>query len=260
VCATSDKEANRSKAEEFVRDAAARDAQLIVLPEVFLWRGARDEERAAAEAIPGPTTRWLGALAKELSIYLVGGSMLERIEGQARVYNTSTLFDPTGQMVGMYRKIHLFDVDIPGHVSIRESATRAAGDAPVILQTALAAFGLTICYDLRFPELYRNLARRRADIFCVPSAFTFATGALHWEILLRARAIENQAYVIAPNQIGRSPAGVQDFGHSMIVDPWGTPIAQASNGEGAIVAHIDLEYLRQVRRELPCLQHMKLDR
>ena len=259
VCATSDKEANRATAEAFVREAAARGARLVVLPEVFLWRGPREEERRSAEVIPGPVTAWLGGLAKELNLYLVAGSVLERIEGQVRVFNTCTMFDPSGQMIALYRKIHLFDVEIEGHVSIRESASRAPGYAPVVVRTPLATFGLSICYDLRFPELYRRLVKQGAEVICVPAAFTFPTGAAHWEILLRARAIENQTYVIAPDQIGHSPAGVHDFGHSLIVDPWGTPVARASNGEGVIVAEIDLEYLRRVRRELPCLQHVKLE-
>jgi predicted amidohydrolase len=260
LCAGSDKHANWETAARLVRTAAHAGAHLIVLPEVFSWRGARDDEHAAAEPIPGPTTDRLAALARELRVHLVGGSILERVAGAPKVFNTCVVFDPDGARVAAYRKLHLFDVEIPGQVSIRESDTRQPGDRPVVVSTALAPLGVSICYDLRFPELYRRLANDGATVVCIPSAFTFPTGAAHWEVLLRARAVENQVYVIAPNQIGRSPSGVFDYGHSMIVDPWGTPIARASNHDAAIVAPIDLDYLRRVRRELPCLAHRRLDR
>jgi predicted amidohydrolase len=240
--------------------AGDRGAQLIVLPEVFFWRGSRQDETAMAEPIPGPTTERLARLARELGAYLVGGSILEHVPGDSRVFNTATVFGPTGEMLGRYRTVHLFDVDIPGHVSIRESDTRLAGSEPVVVKTPLATIGLSICYDLRFPELYRRLADLEAEVVCVPSAFTFATGALHWEILLRARAIENQVYMLAANQIGVGPAGFADFGHSLIIDPWGTPIGRAANGQTLLVSEIDLDYLAQVRRELPCLAHRRVER
>jgi predicted amidohydrolase len=255
LCAGSDKEANFAAAERLVRQGVQRGASLVVLPEVFFWRGARGDELGAAEPIPGPTTKRLAGLAQELGIHLVGGSILERVSGSAKPYNTSVAFDPAGTLIGCYRKTHLFDVDIPGQVTIRESDTRARGQEAVVLPTSLAPIGLAVCYDLRFPELFRRLTDAGASIVCLPSAFTFPTGAAHWEVLLRARAIENQVYVIAPNQIGCSPSGVNDYGHSLIVDPWGTVVARAANGEGVIVAEIDLDYLARVRRELPCLQH-----
>jgi predicted amidohydrolase len=258
LCASSDKEANFATAARLARTAAARGAALIVLPEMFFWRGARDEERAAAEAIPGPTSARLAALAAELRIHLVGGSLLEAVPGAAKAYNTCLVFDPRGALLATYRKIHLFDVDIPEQVCVRESDTRLRGAEPVTVRTDLATLGLSVCYDLRFPELYRRLSQAGADVVCVPSAFTFPTGAHHWEVLLRARAIENQAYVIAPNQIGRGAGGVLDFGHSLIVDPWGTPIARASNQETVVLGEIDLDYLARVRRELPCLAHRTL--
>lgn len=258
LCAGSDKAANFETAARLARNAAERGAKLIVLPEVFFWRGKREDERAAAESIPGPTTDRLARLAAELRVYLVGGSLLETAPNESRAYNTSPVFDPSGTLLATYRKIHLFDVDISGHVSVRESDTRMPGAEPVTVRTELATLGLSVCYDLRFPELYRRLSERGAEVVCVPSAFTFPTGAHHWEILLRARAIENQVYVIAPNQIGRGASGVADFGHSLIVDPWGTPIARASNQEGVALAEIDLDYLARVRRELPCLTHRTL--
>jgi deaminated glutathione amidase len=253
-----DKDANRQKAEAMVRMAAARGAVLIVLPEIFFWRGPRAEEVNAAEPIPGPTTEYLAALARELRVHLVAGSILELAPGQERVFNTSTVFNQRGELIGRYRKLHLFDVDIPGQVSIRESDTRVRGAETVVVQTEIGVIGLSVCYDLRFPELYRRLVRDGAEIVCLPSAFTFPTGAAHWEVLLRARAIENQVYVVAADQFGRSPGGFNDYGHSLIVDPWGTPVARAPDGENVIVAEIDLDYLHRVRRDLPCLEHAVL--
>jgi len=257
LCAGSNKAANLDKAEAFVVEAARQAAQLVVLPEVFLSRGLRSEERAAAEPIPGPSTERLSALARRLNIHLVAGSILEQTGGD-RVFNTSVVFDARGELIGCYRKLHLFDVDIPGHVSIRESETRAPSDRSVTVSTALGVLGLSVCYDLRFPELYRQLTRAGAEIITVPAAFTFPTGAAHWEILLRARAIENQVYVVAPDQIGKSPSGVVDFGNSMIIDPWGVPLARAADREMVIFAEIDRDYQERVRRELPCLTHVKL--
>jgi len=257
LCAGSDKAANLAKAEGFVREAAGRGAALVVLPEVFLWRGPRPQEIEAAESIPGPATERLAALARELGIHLLGGSILERVPGETKAFNTSCLFDPRGELVARYRKAHLFDVDIPGHVTIRESDTRQGGSELVTVDTELGRIGLSVCYDLRFPELYRRLTRTGTQIITLPSAFTFPTGAAHWEILIRARAIENQVYVIAPDQIGRSPSGFNDFGNSMIVDPWGKPLARAADRETVIVAEIDLDYLDRVRQELPCLAHAK---
>ena len=258
LCAGADKAANVDTAARLAREAAERGAALVVLPEVFSWRGARGDERAAAEPIPGPTSDRLAALAAELRVYLVGGSLLEAVPGHAKVYNTCPLFDQHGTLLATYRKVHLFDVDIPDQVTVRESETRMPGSAPVTVSTELGTLGLSVCYDLRFPELYRALGAAGAEIVCVPAAFTFATGAHHWEVLLRARAIENQVYVVAPNQIGISASGVRDFGHSLIVDPWGTPIARASNQDGIILAEIDRGYLDRVRRELPCLEHRTL--
>jgi predicted amidohydrolase len=259
LCAGSDKSANLASATTLATQAARRGAELIVLPEMFVWRGKRADEDAAAETVPGPTSDRLAALARELGVVLVGGSLLERSPESGRYYNTATVYGRDGVLLGRYRKTHLFDVDIPGHVTHRESESKLPGDAVVVVPTDVGVLGLSICYDLRFPELFRRLGVAGAEIVCLPSAFTFPTGAHHWEILLRARAIENQVYVVAPNQIGRSPSGVQDFGHSLIVDPWGTPIARATNSETAIVAEVDLDYLARVRREHPCLEHRKFD-
>ena len=256
----SDRGANLARAEALVRDAATRGARLVVLPEVFAWRGPAPGEATVAEPVPGPTTARLGALAKELGLWLLAGSLHERAAGEPRAFNTSCLFDPRGEMLARYRKIHLFDVDLPERVVVQESATRAPGGEVVAIPTDVGTLGLSICYDLRFPELYRRLARAGAEVLLVPSAFTFPTGAAHWEVLVRARAIENQCWVVAADQAGTSPQGFADWGDSMIVDPWGRVVARAGDGEAVVTAEIDLDHVARVRRELPALAHARLDR
>ena len=168
------------------------------------------------------------------------------------------MFDPAGKLLPTYRKIHLFDVDLANGVSARESDTRASGETVVVAETELCKMGLSVCYDLRFAELYRELSRRDADLIFVPSAFTAYTGKAHWEPLLRARAIENQVYVVAPNQFGKNPKSFETHGHSMIIDPWGEIVAVLPDGPGFVTGEVDLDYLSQVRRELPCLTHRRL--
>jgi len=258
MLACDDKAANREEAARWVRKAATNGARVVALPEVFIWRGNKKEEKDAAELIPGPASEFLSVLARELRIYLLGGSILETIAGSEKVYNTSLLFDPEGKPLASYRKIHLFDVALEGHVSANESATREFGETVVVVGTDLGCMGLSVCYDLRFPELYRGLATQGADLIFVPSAFTAYTGNAHWEPLLRARAIENQAYVIAPDQFGKNPKTFETHGHSMIVDPWGKIVAEIADGPGVAMAEIDLDYLAKVRIELPALRHRKL--
>lgn len=231
---------------------------MVALPEVFIWRGSKKIEREAAEPIPGPSSAAMAQLARDLGIYLLAGSILEEIPDSEKAYNTSLLFDPAGKVVASYRKIHLFDVELANGVSLRESDTRAHGERTAVIQTDLCSMGLSVCYDLRFPELYRGLASQGAELIFVPSAFTAYTGEAHWETLLRARAIENQAYIIAPDQFGKSAKSFETHGHSMIVDPWGKVIAELPDGPGVITAEIDLEYLANVRAELPALQHRRL--
>ncbi|MGE0826361.1 MAG: carbon-nitrogen hydrolase family protein [Candidatus Binatia bacterium] len=257
MTASSSKEENLTKAETFIRLAADRGASLVVLPEVFAWRGSRTEECAQVEAIPGPTSDQLCEVAQRHHLYILGGSFLAKSD-EVRSYNTSLLINPDGEILAHYRKIHLFDIDIPGQVRVKESDTKKPGQEVVTCQTPLGMFGLSVCYDLRFPELYRELANRGAEVIFVPSAFTFPTGAAHWEPLLRARAIENQAYIIAPNQIGKNPHGYADYGNSMIIDPWGKVITRAPDKECIITAEIDRDYLEKVRRELPSLSHRRL--
>ncbi|HYD50172.1 MAG TPA: carbon-nitrogen hydrolase family protein [Terriglobales bacterium] len=255
--AGADRQANLAKAEGFVRQAAAAGAGLVVLPEVFAWRGPQSGEHAIAESIPGPSSERMAALADECRIHLLAGSLHEAADGD-KVFNTSLLFGPDGATLARYRKIHLFDVDIAGQVTIRESDSRRAGDQAIVAQTSLGTIGMSVCYDLRFPELYRQLTFAGARIIVVPSAFTFTTGSAHWETLLRARAIENQVYIVAANQIGAGPGGVADYGNSMIVDPWGRVVARAGDREMTIYGEIDFDYQDKVRRQLPCLQHVRL--
>lgn len=257
MTASASKEENLAKAETFVRLAAERGAALVVLPEVFSWRGRHRKEPEQVEPIPGPTTHRLQDLATQLGVHLLAGSFFEKSH-EARAYNTSLLISPQGDLLAQYRKIHLFDVDIPGQVSVRESDSMKPGEEVVVASTPLGTVGLSVCYDLRFPELYRGLSRKGAEIISVPSAFTFPTGAAHWEALLRARAIENQVYIIAPNQIGKNVYGFADYGNSMIIDPWGKILARAPDRECFITAEIDLDYLEKVRKELPCLAHQRL--
>ena len=258
MLATDDKAVSLAEAEHWLRDAAGQGARLVVLPEVFIWRGNKKLERAVAEPIPGPTSNRLGELAREAKIFLLGGSILEEIPASPKAYNTSLLFGPSGNLLAAYRKIHLFDVDLANGVSLRESETRAHGGDVVVAQTELGTLGLSVCYDLRFPELYRRLADRGAHVIIVPSAFTAFTGQAHWETLLRARAIENLCYVIGADQFGKSARSFECHGHSMIVDPWGKVLAELADGPGVITAEIDLDYLAKVRSELPALRHRKL--
>lgn len=255
-----DKERNVTAAEAHVASAARAGARLIVLPETFSWRGPASGDAAAAEEIEGPTLGRLGRLARDLGVTIVAGSILERARDGGQPYNTSVALGPDGRILAAYRKVHLFDVALPGKVEVRESARRGRGGDAVCVDTDLGRLGLSVCYDLRFPELYRRLALGGAEILCVPSAFTFPTGAAHWETLLRARAIENQCWVLAANQHGPSGLGHADYGHSAVVDPWGTVVACATDGERVVLAEVDMGYLARVRREMPCLEHVRLER
>lgn len=258
MTAGSDKGANLERAARLIRIAAAHGAGLVALPETFNWRGKRAEERAAAESIEGESIARMQNLASQLKIHLVAGSITERADGQEKNYNTSVLIGPDGSVMGVYRKIHLFDIDLPGRVTVKESQVKLPGAEVVCVATSVGAIGLSVCYDLRFPELYRRLAFAGAKVITVPSCFTFPTGEAHWESLLRARAIENQAYVIAPAQFGPNVHGFSDYGNSMIIDPWGRVLGRASDQETVVIAPIDLYYLDRVRQQLPALAHARL--
>jgi predicted amidohydrolase len=237
-----------------VRAAAADGAQLIVLPEKWNCLGTAEQLAAGAEPLDGPTIAWAEALAHELGIDLVAGSIVERIEGQDRCANTSVHIDTHGSMQ-VYRKIHLFDVEI-GDTVYRESDLEAPGD--LVVRSTLAdgtGLGLSVCYDLRFPELYRALVLSGAQVIVVPSAFTLPTTRDHWEVLLRARAIENQCFLVAANQVGVHPPGNASGGRSMIVDPWGLVLALAPDEECYITADLELDRVAEVRAKLPALSH-----
>lgn len=252
-----DKEANLTRAEELIDEAAERGAQLVALPEYTPFLGPKDQHEDAAESIPGPTTERFAAKARQHGIYLLGGSMHERSEQPGMYYNTSVMFDPRGEIIATYRKIHLFDIDLTGNVSANESATILPGDEPVTAEVDGHIVGLSICYDLRFPELYRLLALEGAEVLLVPAAFTMFTGKDHWHVLLRARAIENQAYVLAPGQVGSHEPNAQCYGHSVVIDPWGNIIAQVSDMEGVTVTDLDFAYLRKIRTQLPSLANRR---
>jgi predicted amidohydrolase len=255
-----DVDANVSAAERLLRLAAEGGADFASLPEMFPFHGSASRIREIAEPVPGPITDRLAAVARERSMWVLGGSIAER-DGE-RIYNTSTLFDRSGELVAHYRKIHLFDVDLPGQPPLRESALYAAGEQLITHETEFARVGLSICYDLRFPELYRGLMAVGTEVLLVPSAFTAHTGEAHWETLLRARAIENQCFVVAAAQWGgwgRPEDNRRCYGNSMVVDAWGRVLVRApEEGEGVWFADLDMTELRRIRQKLPALQHRAL--
>ncbi len=253
LTATPDVAANLAAADGLVRRAAADGATLVLLPEKWSVLGHGAALRASAQPLDGAAITWAREVARELAIDLVAGSVAERVPGEEKLRNTSVHIGPDGEIRASYRKIHLFDVEVDGTV-YRESENEAPGDAPVLSTGADGArLGLSICYDLRFPELYRALTVAGARILLVPAAFTLATTRDHWEPLLRARAIENQCFVVAANQIGEHEPGLRSGGRSMIVDPWGVVLAQASDQETVITADLDLARQDDIRRRLPAL-------
>lgn len=254
---------NLARAEFLVDEAAKRGARIVVLPENFAFMGGEDDERLrVAEQLdsdsPGAIRTFLETNAKKHRVWILAGGLPEASADAVRVHNTCVVVGPDGNMTARYRKIHMFDVEVGDGQRYRESASCAPGDKPVVASVAGANVGLSICYDLRFPELYRTLIAEGAEVLVVPAAFTLATGKDHWHVLLRARAIESQCYVIAAAQWGTHPKGRRTFGKSCIVDPWGEVIAQASEGEGVAVATLDPAYLQHVRASLPSLQHRRL--
>ena len=254
-----DKAANLATATRLVEEAAAAGAELVVLPEFFSCLGPWEDVLAAAEPVPGPTSEAMAALAARLGITLVAGSICEQSPTPGKGFNTSLMFDPTGKQIALYRKMHLFDVDVPEMVSVQESQWIVPGEEIVATQTPLGVIGQATCYDLRFPELFRALADRRTEIVAFPSAFTAPTGKAHWHVLLRARAIENQAFIVAANQIGQHTPNLATYGHSLIVDPWGEVLADVGEAEeGVAVATLDRERLEQIRRQLPALANRRM--
>ena len=261
LTSTSDVGANWEAAERWVEVAAQRGAQLVATPENTNYLGLHDQKVRLAESLEGETCQRFSALARRLRIHLLLGSFNEASEHPDRCYNTSVLFGPDGSTLAVYRKIHLFDVDVPPDVRFIESAHVVPGDEIVVAPTPFGRLGLSICYDLRFPELYRSLRGRGAEILMVPSAFTMTTGRDHWVPLLRTRAIENQCFVMAPAQCGRhDDNGLREsYGHAMLIDPWGDVMATASSGPGVALAEVDLERLARVRRSMPVWSHRRVE-
>jgi predicted amidohydrolase len=251
---------NLARARELVIQAKDQGAELVALPEHFAYLGPEDDNPPSAQPLKGPLVREFGALAGELGIFLLLGSFPETTDASSRPHNTSVLLGKDGVILAVYRKIHLFDADLAGGPSYQESRCVCPGEDVVVTPLPGTTFtaGLAICYDLRFPELFRALASKGADLIILPAAFTLATGRDHWEVLVRARAIENQAYIMAPAQWGRHSPGRRSYGRSLIVDPWGTILAQAPDTEGVILAELDHPRLLRLRREMPCLEHRRL--
>jgi predicted amidohydrolase len=250
---TEDKDRNLAAADRLTRAAAADGAELVVLPEKFNLLGTHEHYLAGAETLDGPTIGWARATARELGVDLVAGSIAERREGREKLSNTSVHVGPDGELKAVYRKIHMFDVEVGGQV-YRESDSEEPGEEIVLSESADGLpLGLSVCYDLRFPELFRILAVRGARVIALPAAFTKVTGAAHWEILIRARAIENQAFMVAADQIGAHPPDYQSYGGSMIVDPWGEVLARAPDEECFVAAQLDLDRQDEVREKLPSL-------
>jgi predicted amidohydrolase len=265
LCSTNDQAANLARCRELTGQAASEGAQLVVLPECFSFLGRGEGEKLAHaesfdEPAPGPVLSMLRELATRHGVWIVGGGTPERVPGDARrTYNTALVIDPRGELATRYRKIHLFDVDIPGGAVLRESDATARGSELVAVEIAGAPVGVTICYDVRFPELYRRLVKDMgAEILLVPAAFTAHTGAAHWHLLLRARAIEDQAWVVAAAQWGRHSEKRESYGHSLIVDPWGTVVGERAEGDGVVVATLDGEVVARCRTRMPCLSHAVL--
>jgi predicted amidohydrolase len=250
------KDRNLTVASSLVRAAAKAGAELIVLPEKFNVLGTVEQMSAGAEPLDGDTLRWTSLLARELGVWIVAGSIVEWIEGDEKLRNTSALVSPDGEVEAVYRKIHMFDVEVAG-VTYKESETEAPGEDIVVADAAGLPIGMAICYDLRFPELFRILALRGARVVALPSAFTLHTGKDHWEVLVRARAIENQVFMVAAGQIGKHPPGHESYGRSMIVDPWGLTLAVAPDEESYVVAELDLGRQERIRDKLPSLANRR---
>jgi predicted amidohydrolase len=251
---------NIESALELIDRAAGTGARLVALPEVWTYLGAQEGNRENAEPIPGPTISLLAERARRHGIYLHCGSILETRAGEPKVLNTAVVLNPDGDIIGQYSKIHMFDVVLDGVATYQESATVAPGEEIVTVDIDGVRVGLAICYDLRFPELFRILALRGAEAIVLPAAFTMTTGKDHWEVLIRARAIENGVFMIAPGQVGSYEPGKWCYGRSLIVDPWGTVLATAPDDVTVISATLDRSLLRKIRRQVPSLANRMPDR
>ncbi len=257
--ATPDLDRNLETAERLIAQAAREGAELVALPEYFCLMGARDDDKLRVAEVPGsgPIQAFLAAQAKQRGLWLIGGTLPMRTADPAHARNSCCVYARDGTLAARYDKIHLFRYD-NGRESYDEARVLEAGNEPVTLQAGPLRVGLSVCYDLRFPELYRRLCTPPCDLLSVPAAFTYTTGRAHWELLLRARAVENQCYVIAPAQGGTHENGRRTWGHSMVVDPWGEVLAVRPEGEGVVLAEVDAKRLATVRSQLPALEHRRL--
>jgi len=259
LTSTGDADRNLATADRLVRAAAADGAALVVLPEKWPALGTGDTVRAGAQGLDAAAVTWARTIARELGVDLVAGSIAERVEGEEKLRNASVHVGPDGEIHAVYRKLHLFDVEVDG-VAYRESEHEQAGDEVVLTHAADGTgVGLTVCYDLRFPELFRELAVRGAEVISVPSAFTLATTRDHWEVLVRARAIENGCFLVAANQIGEHAPGLRSGGRSLIVDPWGVVLAAAPDAETHVTADLDVDHLHAIRERMPTLRQRRPD-
>jgi predicted amidohydrolase len=262
MTSTEDVDANLATAARLVHRAADAGATFVTLPENFAFLGADHDHRlAVAEALhggDGPILSRMRALARQTEVHLLLGGFPERSDQPGHIFNTAVLLAPDGTVKATYRKIHLFDVDLPGGARFRESEFVTPGHDVVVARFPWGGLGLSVCYDLRFPELYRQLANAGARVLAIPSAFTAETGKDHWHVLLRARAVENQAFVVAAAQWGQHGDKRASYGHALVVDPWGVVLAECGNHEGLAIADLDFAYQDDVRAKLPCLQHRRL--
>lgn len=269
LCSTTDIDANLASCERLAAKAADRGSQLLILPECFAFLGEREGDKfQVAEHLdgdnPGRILSTVMNMARQHKTWVIAGGIAELLPGEnasdaKTAFNSCAAVNPEGKLVSVYRKIHLFDVDIPGGATLRESEATSAGESLSVVETGVGKVGLSICYDLRFPELYRQLTLDMgAELLVVPAAFTAHTGAAHWHTLLRARAIENQCWVLAAGQSGRHNAKRASYGHSLIIDPWGQVRAEIDEGEGIAITEIDADFTKQKRTQLPCLTHSVL--
>ena len=258
MCSGPDREANLAVAQGLIIQAASRGASLVVLPECFSLMGRNDGEKLAGQEDPdeSPSLHFLQNIAAKLGIWIVGGSISISLPDTDHFANSCFVVDGAGGVQARYDKIHLFDAHLEDKQPYRESNLIKAGSEPVVVDTPMGRVGLSICYDLRFPELYRKLVAMGATILTVPAAFTISTGHAHWELLLRARAVENFCYVLAAGQDGRHPGGRRTYGHSLVVEPWGTVISNRPEGTGIVMATIDQERVAKVRQQIPCLNYV----
>jgi len=253
-----DKNSNLKKAGQMIHEAAGLGADMVILPEMFNITYNARMMAANAEYYPGNSTEFLARAAEENRIILVGGSIAEK-DPDGSVYNTSFVFDEKGQLIGRHRKIHLFDIDIPGKATFKESSVLSAGNNITVIKHQKICFSLLICYDCRFPELFRAATSEGAQLVVIPAAFTIPTGSMHWDLIMRCRAVDHQVYIAAASPARTPGSSYQPWGHSMIVDPWGSVLDKAETQEKIITARIDLDLVNKVREELPIIKHRRLD-